>query len=222
MLLITAAAMLWASAPASAADTITADLECCTFAPGPYFQDLGEVPLFENPAGANAPHNVTSTAEGPDGGELFRSKTIAAGDTSRVEGTQYLEAGTYPFFCTLHGPSMSGDLTVEGGKGEVVARPSIKVSIPGQRLKKVRKSGKVKVNIKATAASSGVRISVKRGKKEIASASKINLGAGSARTIKLKLGGKGRKAINKGRKVKLSVRATVAFGNPSAATKQLR
>ena len=221
MLLITAAAMLWASAPASAADTIRADVECCTFAPGPYFQDLGEIPTFENPPEAN-PHNVTSTVTGPDGDALFRSRTIGADDSTPVAGTQYLQAGAYPFFCTLHGASMSGELIVEGDRGAVAARPSIRVSIPGQRLKKVRKSGKLRVRVKAKTASSGIRIGISRGKKEIASASRISLKAGTARTVKIKLNRKARKAISKGRKVALSATATVDFGKSSRARRSLR
>ena len=116
MLLLAATLMFWASAPASAADTITAEVGCCAFEPGPYFQDLGEIPTFDNPPMAN-PHNVTSTVSGPDGDALFRSRTIGAADSTPVKGTQYLEAGTYPFFCTLHGASMSGDLVVAGRQG---------------------------------------------------------------------------------------------------------
>jgi plastocyanin len=221
VLAITILGLLAAASPAGAADTIRADVDCCTFAPGPYFQDLGEIPLFENPPGAN-PHNVTSTATGPDGDALFRSQTIGADDTSPVEGTQYLEAGTYPFYCTLHGASMSGDLVIEDGKGAVVPRPSVKVAIPSQRLKKVRRSGKVKVKVRAITASNGVRVKVKRGKKVIASASVSSLNAGASRVLKLKINRKGRKAIRNGRKVGLSAKATVAFGKPSQAKRSLR
>ncbi len=221
ILLIAAAAMLWASAPASAADTITAEVDCCAFAPGPYFQDLGEIPIFENPVGAN-PHNVTSNDTGPDGDALFRSDTIAGGDSSPVAGTQYLEAGTYSFFCTLHEGLMSGELVVEDGKGSVQPRPSVKVSIPSQKLRKVRRSGKLKVRVRAATPSSGISITVRRGKNEIASASRLKLKAGAARTVKLKLSRKARKLIAKGRKVSLSATGTVDFGKPSKARRSLR
>jgi len=220
-LAIAFAGLLAAASPASAADTITADVDCCTFAPGPYFQDLGEIPTFENPPGAN-PHNVTSTDTGPDGGALFRSQTIGAADSTPVEGAQYLDAGTYPFFCTLHGASMSGELVVEDGKGAVVPRPSVKLAIPGQRLKKVRRSGRIKVKVRAVTASSDVRITVRRGRKAIGSASNIAVQAGKSRTVKVKLSRKGRKAIKKGRKVAVSAKATVAFGKPANAKRKLR
>lgn len=221
VLAIAIVALPAAVSPASAAEPIKADVDCCTFAPGPYFQDLGEIPILENPPGAD-PHNVTSTATGPDGGALFRSETIGAASTTPVDGTQYLGAGTYPFFCTLHGPSMNGELIVEGGKGSVVARPSIRIKIPAQPLKKVRKSGRVIVRVKAVTDSSGIRIGVRRGKKQIGSASRIQLKAGTDRKVKVKLSRKGRKSIGKGRKVSLSVKATVDFGKSSQARRSLR
>ena len=165
---------------------------------------------------------MTSTATGPDGGALFRSRTIGADDSTPVAGTQYLEAGTYPFFCTLHGASMSGELVVEDGKGAVAARPSIRVSIPSQPLKKVRRSGRIKVKVKAVTASSGVRIVVRRGKKQLGSASGVSLAAGKARTVRVKLSRKGRKALKKGRRVAVSAKGTVAFGKPSQAKRRLR
>jgi plastocyanin len=222
MLAAGAVALLSGVAPAGAADTITANKDCCAFDAGPYSQDLGEIPTFSNPEVADAPHNVTATAKGPDRGPLFRSTTIGAGNSTPVAGAQYLGAGTYPFFCTLHGPSMSGELTVQGDKGTVAARPSIRVSVLAQRLKKVRKSGRLKVRVKANTKSPGIRISARRGKKALTSASKLSLVAGVSRTVKLKLSRAGRKALAKGRKVGISANGTVAFGKPSSSKRTLR
>lgn len=98
-LIVSVTILVFGVGVAQAADTIKADNVCCTFAVGPYFQDLGEIPDFENPVGADAPHNVTATTKGPDGKPLFRSKTTTAGSKSLVNGAQYLSAGTYDFFC---------------------------------------------------------------------------------------------------------------------------
>jgi plastocyanin len=222
VLVVAAALLAFGGSDAWAADTIEADPVCCTFAPGPYFQDLGETPDFNNPADSDAPHNVTATKKGPDGGPLFRSASIAAGSTVPVKGTEYLSAGTYGFYCTIHGPSMSGTLTVEGGKGQVVARPQIKVTIPKQSLKKVRKSGRLKVKVKAGTRSSGIALKAKKGSKVLAKSSGLKLSAGAARTVKLKLKSSGRKAIRKGKKVKVAVKGSVAFGKPSSAKRTLR
>lgn len=221
--LIAAAAMFaFAQGSASAADTITADLSCCTFAPGPYGQDLGEIPTFDNPVGADAPHNVTSTVRGPDGAPLFRSRTIGAGSTSPVAGTQYLAGGTYPFYCTLHGLSMGGELLVSADVGTIVPRPAIRVSIPSQSLRAIRKSGTVKVSVKALSGSPRVNLSVKSGAKTVASASRIAINSGATRTIRVKLTRAGSKALSKGRKAVISVKGSVAFGSPVSAKRTVR
>lgn len=221
LLVVGVLTLLPGAVPASAADSIVADTECCTFAPGPYFQDLGEIPLFVNPVDAN-PHNVTSTSKGPDGDALFRSQTVGADSTTPVAGTQYLNAGTYPFFCTLHGSGMSGELVVEGDTGAVVARPSITVSIPAQSLGKVRKSGRIKVRVKANTTGRGIRIGARKGSKAITSSPKLSLAAGASRIVNLKLSPAGRKAMAKGRQVAISAVGTVAFGKPSSAKRNLR
>jgi hypothetical protein len=207
---------------ATAADKIVSGTSCCTFAGGPYFQDLGENPLYQNPAEADAPHNVTSVAAGPDGASLFASETIAPGDSSVVDGTQYLSAGAYPFYCTLHGQSMSGVLTVQGEKGEVVPRPKIDVAIPSQRLRTVRRTGKVKVRVSAVTEAGSVILRVSRGNKLVALKSGLSLAAGTSRTIAVPLSKSGRKQVKTGRAVKLSLKGSVRFGSPDSATRNLR
>lgn len=216
------ALLVFGGSSARAAETIVADPVCCTFAPGPYFQDLGEIPDFNNPADADAPHNVTANDKGPDGAPLFRSISITSDSTVPVKGTQYLNGGDYRFFCTIHGPSMKGKLVVEAGKGSVVSRPDIKVTIPNQSLNKVRRSGKLKLKVKAKTKSSGISLKAKKGSKTLASSSGLKLSAGAARTVKLKLKSSGRKAIKKGKKVKVSATGSVAFGKTAKAKRTLR
>jgi hypothetical protein len=207
---------------ASAADKIVSETTCCTFAGGPIFQNLGENPLYENPAEADAWHNVTSVAAGPDGASLFASETIAPGATSVVDGTQYLSAGAYPFYCTLHGQSMAGVLTVRGEMGQVVPRPAISVAIPSQRLKAVRRTGKVKVKLTASPQGGSVILRVNRGKQLIAFRPGVVLTGGATKTVSVALSKAGRKAMRSGRAVKLQVRATVRFGSPRSASRTLR
>src|SRR6266550_5127651 len=56
-------------------------------------------------------HNVTATDIGPDGKPLFASPDTSAGQTTKVDGAQYLTSGSYKFQCTIH-PFMTGTLTV--------------------------------------------------------------------------------------------------------------
>lgn len=220
--IITAAAMLFgAASSAQAADDIVSAVDCCTFAGGPFSQAAGEKPLFVNPQGSGfVPHNVTANSKGPDGNPLFESDTISEGETSPVEGAQYLSAGTYPFVCTIHPPGMRGELIVAGGTA--LPRPKIAFSIPSQKLKQVRKTGKVKVKVKALTAASSIKLDVLKGKLKAGSTTIKSLAKGASRTIAVKLTKKGKKAIRKGKKVPLSGKATVAFGKSASARRTLR
>jgi plastocyanin len=56
-------------------------------------------------------HTVTAKANGPDRKPLFASPTTETAKTTTVNGTQYLRAGTYRFYCIFH-TWMTGTLTV--------------------------------------------------------------------------------------------------------------
>lgn len=217
--LIAAVTLALGVAPAAQA-SITSAIDCCTFDEGPFTQEAGVTATYSNPADSDgAPHNVTSTAKGPDGKSLFESETIFAGKSASVDGTQYLSPGTYPFFCSIHGPSMSGDIVVSGGNA--VPRPKLKLSLPGQKIKQVRRSGKLKVKVKAVTPSSGIRVTVSKGKKKLGKASGLTIKKGT-RTVKVKLTKAGRKAIKRGKVVKFTVKATVAYGKSAVTARKLR
>lgn len=219
-LAVAMATLVAMSGAAGAGTTIVASPVGFTFEPGPYVQDLGEVATFDN-SQSTAPHDVTSTQRGPDGKPLFFAPGIAGGMTNTVKGTQYLGAGTYPFFCTIHGSTMSGDLTIDGRKGTVVPRPSIRVAILKQRLKKVRRSG-LNVRIRAVTASGGVAVLVRKGRTVLGSRRGLAFEAGQVRTVKVPLTKAGRRAIRKGKSAKVTARATVPFGKTSVASRKLR
>lgn len=57
-------------------------------------------------------HNVTSTGSvAGSGAPLFVSRTIGRGQSSAINGTQYLRSGHYSFICSLHS-FMTGTLVV--------------------------------------------------------------------------------------------------------------
>lgn len=224
--LLVVAAGGWAST-ATGASTIVASPETFTYEPGPYVQGLGEVAIFDN-SRASAYHDVTTLRRGPDGGPLFFSEMIPgglgtddpAGQVTPVNGTQYLTPGSYPFYCTLHGQAMSGELVIDGSQGKAVKRPGVRVTILKQKLKRVRKSG-IKVRLKALGASRQVTVTATRGKVRIG-ARKVNFKAGQTRRLNIPLTRKGRQVLRKGRVAKLKVRTSVAFGKPQQAARKLR
>lgn len=220
-----AAALFGATATAQAAGDIVSDKDCCAFVEDTFTQAAGEVPNYVNPAGSDSVHNVTSTQTGAGGKPIFESKTISAGESAPVEGVQYLSDGTYPFICSIHGSSMSGDLVVSGGTPLVRPTPKVKVSIPSQSLKKVLRSGKVKVKVKGVTDASGIKLKLSKGK-TFGSASKISVSAGRTRKVNVKLTGKGKKAfkkaVKKGKKLRLQAKATVPGGKSVKAKRTLR
>lgn len=209
-----------AAGPASS--TITADNVCCEYSSELYEQTLGEISLFVNPAEADAPHNVASTVRGPDGGPLFRSETIGVGSTSPIAGTQYLSEGTYPFYCTLHGLSMDGQLEVVPGGGAAVPRPAIRVSVLPQSLRAVRRSGIINASVRALVGSPTVNLEAKSGAVAVAYANGLSLRPGVTKTVRLKLSKAGRRAVSKGRQALISVKGSVAFGSPVLAKRTVR
>lgn len=216
----TVAAVFAMSGSALAGTTILTDPIEYTFLPGPYVQDLGDSATLDNSASENW-HDVEATKNGPDGKPLFFAPLTKSGQTSVVQGTQYLAAGTYHFICSFHGAGMSGDLTIDGTKGAMVARPSVKVTFPAQSLKQVRKSG-VKAKVTARTASKKVRLTAKAGKVTLGSSGALDLAKGQSKTVTVPLTKAGRKAIAKPKSVQINLSAAVPFGKPASAVRKVK
>ncbi|MDQ2699822.1 MAG: hypothetical protein M3Y23_00660 [Actinomycetota bacterium] len=210
------------AAGSAGAVTIGASPTGYTFTSDVFTQAPGELSVFENPPESGF-HNVTSSSLGPDGAELFVSESIMGGGTVPVAGTEYLDAGSYPFVCTLH-PGMDAELIVAGA-GAAVPRPAFRLSVPRQKMKQVRKTRKIKVKVNASSLSNGITIRLLKGRQKISAPVSLNLKPGSAKTVAVKLNGAGRKAVKKikqGRKFPVSVAGEVPFGKPAKANRKLR
>jgi len=197
----------------AASQTIVGQIDDTYTAPT-YTTDQGEVVQFRVTGDT---HNVTAHQNGPDGAALFRTPTISGGTTG-VQGTQYLSAGTYTFFCSVHPTTMQATLVVTGN-GAPQARPTATLRVRSKKLAKVSKRG-ILVAINATAKVDGASLVAKLGKATIGKANGLSLASGQQfATVKLSKSGK--KKLKKKSKASVRVTATIPFGSPASGKKKL-
>jgi plastocyanin len=212
--LVAVGATVYAGVALAASDTIVAG-PAESFSAPTYNTDQGEVVPFQNLGGS---HNVTARQNGPDGQSLFRTPTISGG-TAAVNGTQYLSAGDYPFFCTVHPTTMNGTLHVNTN-GAPQPRPSATLSIRGKKIAKALKKG-ITVALNTSAKIDDVSLLAKLGKATIGRASDLSLAQGQVfETIKLSKSGKSK--LRKKSSAKVTVTAEIPFGAPASAKAKLK
>jgi copper binding plastocyanin/azurin family protein len=182
-----------------------------------FTMDQGERPTFTD-GGVNQ-HNVTARQNGPDGRTLFTTPTINGGQSASLDGTQYLQAGTYTFFCTIHPTQMQATLVVTGS-GTPQPRPSATLTIRAKKIAKVVKKG-IPVALTTSAKIDDVSLVAKLGKATIGKAGDLSLAQGQVfETIKLSKAGKSK--LRKKSAAKVSVTADIPFGAPARAKANLK
>jgi len=185
-----------------------------TFSATTYTIDQGEVGQLQV---TGSTHNVTARQSGPDGQALFRTPTISGGSTG-VQGTQFLSAGDYTFFCTVHPTTMQATLHVTSN-GAPQARPSAQLSVRSKKLAKVAKKG-ILVALTTTAKVDGASLVAKLGKTTIGKVDGLSLAAGQ-QFVTLKLSKAGKSALKKKKKASVTVTATIPFGTPATGKSKL-
>jgi plastocyanin len=185
-----------------------------TFSAPTYTIDQGEVGQLQV---TGSTHNATARQTGPDGQALFRSPTISSGNAG-VQGTQYLSAGDYSFFCTIHPTTMQATLHVTGN-GAPQARPSAALSVRSKNLAKVAKKG-ILVAITTNTKVDGASLTAKLGKATIGQVSGLSLAAGQQFST-LKLSKAGKNKLKGKKKASITITAAVPFGSPSSAKAKL-
>jgi hypothetical protein len=202
------------------AEIVAAD-RCCTFVDGPFEQPRGEVASFVNPETADAPHNVESTQDGPDGMPLFYSRTLRAGEQTAVRGTQYLQAGRYPFVCSLHASAMTGELEITDA-GAAVERPSVRLTIPAQRLRAVTRKRVLRMTVNSPTGVSGGSLQARIGKRAVGKRIRLNLAAGKRLRATFKIPAKLSRSMKRKRSIVMSADAQVPFGSPAKIQRVIR
>jgi plastocyanin len=211
---VAVAGVLFAGGLAFAASETIVGTGSDLFTQPTYTADQGEVVQLQVTGDT---HNATARQPGPDGEALFRSPTISGGFAG-VQGTQYLSAGDYTFYCTVHPTTMQATLHVTSN-GTPQTRPSAQLSVRSKKLAKVSKKG-ILVAITTTAKVDGASLVAKLGKATIGKIDGLSLAAGQQfATVKLSKAGKSK--LSKKSKASVSVTATIPFGTPATAKSKL-
>ena len=211
--LVTAGVLFAGGIAFAASQTIVGQIDD-TFTATTYHTDQGEIVPFESTGNT---HNATANQKGPDGKALFRSATIDSGVTG-VQGTQYLSAGTYTFFCTVHPTTMQATLVVDPN-GTPQARPSATAKVRTKTISKAVTKG-LQVSVTASTQVNGATVTAKLGKATIGKKT-ASLSAG-AQTVKVKLSKSGKSKLTKKSSAKVSVTADIPFGAPAKANANLK
>jgi plastocyanin len=179
-----------------------------------YTIDQGEVAQLQV---TGSTHNATANQNGPDGKALFRSPTISGG-AAGVNGTQYLTAGNYTFFCTIHPSTMQATLHVSGN-GTPLARPSATLALKSKSLSNAIKKG-ILVAVNASTKIDGATLTATLGKTTIGKAT-VSLAAGS-QADRVKLSKAGKNKLRGRSTAKVTVTADIPFGSPASAKAKLK
>ena len=185
-----------------------------TFSASTYTIDQGEVAQLQV---TGSSHNATAHQNGPDGKALFRSPTISGG-TAGVDGTQYLSAGDYIFFCTIHPSTMQATLHVTGN-GTPQARPQASLTLKSKKISKALKKG-LQVAINTNTKIDGVQLTAKLGKTTIGTAT-VSLAAGAQVDV-VKLSKSGKSKLRGKGKATVTETADIPFGATATAKAKLK
>lgn len=184
-----------------------------TYSAPTYAHDAGTVATMTSLGGS---HNATASAPGPDGRPLFRSETISGGSTP-VNGTQFVAAGAYTFFCTVHPGTMIATLNVTGTP---LPRPNVALRVLSGKLNKVAK-GKLRVRATNTGSAGVVDLTAKLGNKTLGEVKDFNVGGGQSATASLKLSKAGKSRLSGRSKATVKVEGAVDFAAPATAKRKL-
>jgi plastocyanin len=203
--LVVAFALFAAGLAFAASETIVAQIDSTYSAPT-YTTDQGEVVPLQVTGDS---HNAFARQNGPDGQALFRSPTITGGTTG-VQGTQYLSAGDYTFYCTIHPTTMQATLHVTSN-GTPQARPSSSIKLTRRSVSQAIKKG-LKLNMTPTSRIEGVTLTAKLGKTTIGKTTTTLAEGFNAPVVKLSKAGKSK--LRGKSSAKVSVIADIPFGSP--------
>jgi plastocyanin len=192
--------------------------------------DQGERLTFQNLDITD--HDVTAEKRGADGKALFGTPLIGTGESSFVEGSQYLTAGDYPYVCSIHA-NMVGSLHVTsagtpvprpGGGGGAAAdktKPKLRLRLVSTRASRVRRLDRLVAEVSVDEAAKVAVTAKARSKRRLVTVATgaVELTTAGTRRPELKLTRAGSRLLKGKRRlpVSLSARAIDGAGNTSDA-----
>jgi plastocyanin len=221
--ILAGAILLGTSAAAEAAERIEAGTPNRYTTPA-VTMDQGEPLTFRNNDGT-ARHDVTARDAGPDGRPLFSTPVISGGREVPVDGAQYLTAGRYAFFCSIH-TFMTGTLTVTSA-GTPVPRPAdtvapaLSVAVKRTKLSRVARTGRLPAAVTVDeAADVALTASARVGRRTVTLGTvQLDDVAPGTRAVNVRVSRAGRRALARARSAIVTLRGTArdAAGNEAAA-----
>ena len=203
---------------ALADETITAGPPNVYTTPNPTI-DQGERLLFRNLDISK--HDVTARAKGPDGRPLFSTPLIASGEETVVNGAQYLTAGRYDFFCTIHA-GMEATLTVTSA-GTPAARPlAVSLEVVDGRLGAVLRSGRLRVRARTSETASVRLVATTRAGRRTVTVATATAPVSGSRVVSMRLSSSGRRALAGRRRAEIVVSADARAGRQAARDRTRR
>jgi plastocyanin len=223
VMLVAALACAGALAFASSAHAITIsappNAEADNYDPESYTINQGGTIGFNN-ADPGVDHDVRARGQ-IGGGPLFLTPTITGLADTLVQGTEYLTAGSYAFFCNVHPLSMTGTLNVTG-MGTPVPRPKVDVKVLSGDIDKVANKRKARVRVKAITDADNVSLALKLKNLRLGGKGNIDLDAGQTRTVVLRLSRRAKNKLSDKERARVKLVGSVQFGANDTAFKLLR
>lgn len=204
------------STPSKAATSTIETGSANTFSALSYSIDQGDSVVFTNADGQR--HNVKSTSLF-EGDFLFGTGTVQPGSSGPVGGVEYLDTGSYPFFCAFH-PGMEATLIV-GPSGSPLERPRVSTRILTSRKKFLARKGFLRVELVSAVSVPSLNVRVVRASRELAEVS-ADLTANTAKVIEVRLPTSFRRRLAGMKAVRIGIRGSVPYGTFESAERSFR
>ena len=215
VLALALASLAGLAAPAALGDA-SVKISNTTFSPGGVSIHKGEKVTLSW-AGPDRNHTVTSNAGQAESFESHpgvATALVSDGPSGETFGHTFTHTGTFSYYCRVH-TYMTGTVSVAvpGAPLKDTKAPVTGLKIRGATPRSAARSGRIKVKVTVDEAATETLVA-KLGRRTIAR-KKVKFASAGTKTVRLKLNRKGRRALRRRRRARVSVKGTAvdAAGN---------